>query len=378
MIYEKTNYKLGENIYKSIEIITNSTKETISISTNLLSQLSNLFDSIEDDITSEIISEAGKLNDFISTVTTFTKNELQEIKIKTKIAIEKAEKRKRKILKLKEENNKLNEKIEEDKIEKEQLILNIDNISKQLSDLYQENNMLKQKSNLEIINSKNEKIQKEKYLNQINNMQKDLDILKEKNKNIQNNMNKFQRMSVILKEKNKKLNSELGAQTIQFINKIKEHNDQKNLINSLRLQNVELSNKIKYYETQIEVLQLKCKNLEEKNSDLISKNFYSKISEKNINSSNKKILRKSSKKISQIRKNKKIEITESDDDKDNEENLRYKTFSNLNDLLGNVSDKSIRKNSSNKSQINKIDLKYSFDLDYFFEIKLNLYENFFI
>ena len=98
------------------------------------------------------------------------------------------------------------------------------------------------------------------------------------------------RMIVILKEKNKKLNSELGAQTIQFINKIKEHNDQKNLINSLRLQNVELSNKIKYYETQIEVLQVKCKNLEEKNSDLISKNFYSKISEKNINSSNKKIL----------------------------------------------------------------------------------------
>ena len=377
MIYEKTNYKLGENIYKSIEEITNSSKETISISTNLLSQLSNLFDSIEDDITSEIISEAGKINDFISTVSTFTKNELQEIKIKNKIAIEKAEKRKGKILKLKEENKKLNEKIEEDRIEKEQLILNIDNISKQLSDLYQENNMLKQKSNLEIINSKNEKIQKEKYLNQINNMQNDLDILKEKNKNFQNNMNKFQRMSVILKEKNKKLNSELGAQTIQFINKIKEHNDQKNLINSLRVQNDELSKKIKYYETQIEVWQIKCKNLEDKNNDLISKTFYSKISEKNINTSNKKILRKSSKKISQIRKNKKIEFTESDDDKDNE-NLRYKTFSNLNDLLGNVSDKSMRKNSSNKSQINKIDIIYSFDLDYFFEIKLCIYENFFI
>jgi len=377
MIYEKTNYKLGENIYKSIEEITNSSKETISISTNLLSQLSNLFDSIEDDITSEIISEAGKINDFISTVSTFTKNELQEIKIKNKIAIEKAEKRKGKILKLKEENKKLNEKIEEDRIEKEQLILNIDNISKQLSDLYQENNMLKYKSNLEILNCKNEKIQKEKYLNQLNNMQNDLDLLKEKNKNFQNNMNKFQRMSVILKEKNKKLNSELGAQTIQFINKIKEHNDQKNLINSLRVQNDELSKKIKYYETQIEVWQIKCKNLEDKNNDLISKTFYSKISEKNINTSNKKILRKSSKKISQIRKNKKIEFTESDDDKDNE-NLRYKTFSNLNDLLGNVSDKSMRKNSSNKSQINKIDIIYSFDLDYFFEIKLCIYENFFI
>ena len=377
MIYEKTNYKLGENIYKSIEEITNSSKETISISTNLLSQLSNLFDSIEDDITSEIISEAGKINDFISTVSTFTKNELQEIKIKNKIAIEKAEKRKGKILKLKEENKKLNEKIEEDRIEKEQLILNIDNISKQLSDLYQENNMLKHKSNLEIMNCKNEKIQKEKYLNQLNNMQNDLELLKEKNKNFQNNMNKFQRMSVILKEKNKKLNSELGAQTIQFINKIKELNDQKNLINSLRVQNDELSKKIKYYETQIEVWQIKCKNLEDKNNDLISKTFYSKISEKNINTSNKKILRKSSKKISQIRKNKKIEFTESDDDKDNE-NLRYKTFSNLNDLLGNVSDKSMRKNSSNKSQINKIDIIYSFDLDYFFEIKLCIYENFFI
>jgi len=377
MIYEKTNYKLEENIYKSIETITNSSKETINISTNLLSQLSNLFESIEDDITSEIITEAGKINDFISTVSTFTKNELQEIKIKTKIAIEKAEKRKRKILKLKEENKKLNEKIEEDRIEKEQLILNIDNISKQLSDLYQENNMLKHKSNLEIINCKNEKIQKEKYLNQLNNMQNDLDLLKEKNKNIQNNMNKFQRMSVILKEKNKKLNSELGAQTIQFINKIKEHNDQKNLINSLRVQNDELSKKIKYYETQIEVWQIKCKNLEDKNNDLISKTFYSKISEKNINTSNKTILRKSSKKISQIRKNKKIEFTESDDDKDNE-NLRYKTFSNLNDLLGNVSDKSMRKNSSNKSQINKIDIIYSFDFDYFFEIKLSIYENFFI
>jgi hypothetical protein len=227
------------------------------------------------------------------------------------------------------------------------------------------------------MNCKNEKIQKEKYLNQLNNMQNDLDLLKEKNKNFQNNMNKFQRMSVILKEKNKKLNSELGAQTIQFINKIKEHNDQKNLINSLRVQNDELSKKIKYYETQIEVWQIKCKNLEDKNNDLISKTFYSKISEKNINTSNKKILRKSSKKISQIRKNKKIEFTESDDDKDNE-NLRYKTFSNLNDLLGNVSDKSMRKNSSNKSQINKIDIIYSFDLDYFFEIKLCIYENFFI
>ena len=116
-------------------------------------------------------------------------------------------------------------------MEKEQLILNIDNISKQLNEIYQENNMMKQKSHLERINSNNDKILKEKYLNQMNNMQNDLDILKESNKIFENNMNKFKRMNIILQEKNKKLNNELEVQSIQFINKIKEHKDQKNLIN---------------------------------------------------------------------------------------------------------------------------------------------------
>ena len=260
-------------------------------------------------------------------------------------------------------------------MEKEQLILNIDNISKQLNEIYQENNMMKQKSHLERINSNNDKILKEKYLNQMNNMQNDLDILKESNKIFENNMNKFKRMSIILQEKNKKLNNELELQSIQFINKIKEHKDQKNLINSLRLQNDELSKKVKYYQTQMEEWQIKYKNLEEINNNLISKNAYSKILESNHYYNERKFIRKSSKKVSQIRKNKKINFSDDDDD---DENLRYKTFSNLNDLLGNESDKSVRKNIGIITQVNIIDKNYIFDLDYFFEINLSIYENFFI
>ena len=374
---EESNYILGENIYKLIEKITNYSNETITISTNLLSHISSLFDSIEDDLTSEIIIEAEKINDFITKILSFTKNELQEITIKSRIAIEKAEKRRLKIYELKEENNKLKEKIKDDEYEKEQLITNIDNISNQLDELYQENNRMKEESNLKIININNDKILKEQYLNQINNMQNDLDNLKEKNKNIEKNMNKFHRMSIILEEKNQKLNNELGAQTLQFINKIKEHDNQKNIINSLRLQNNELCKKIKFYQNQVDVWQIKCKTLEEKmNHNYTYQNFYKKIPESNINKNNENNCRKSGKKIIQLR-NKKIEHSESDED-DSEKNLKFKTFCNLNDLLENESDLSIRKNSCKKSESFYINKIYNFELDYFFEINLSIYENFFL
>ena len=130
MHYAKPNYKLGENIYKLIDDITQASTTTIEISSNLLFQLSNLFESIEDETTHEIITQMGEINDFISRIFTFSKNELQEIKIKSKICNEKAEKRKQKIMKLKDDNKKLNEKIKELEIDKKQLIINIDDIKK--------------------------------------------------------------------------------------------------------------------------------------------------------------------------------------------------------------------------------------------------------
>ena len=118
MFKEKLDYIIEENIYKKIDTLTNSSNDIIGTSTNLITNISVLFESIEDEITSEIISDAGKINDFISSISSFTKNELQEIKIKSKIAIEKAEKRKNKINIIKEENNKLKEKLKEAEIEK--------------------------------------------------------------------------------------------------------------------------------------------------------------------------------------------------------------------------------------------------------------------
>ena len=375
---EKMNYIIGENVYKTIENLTNYSKEIIGSSTNLISELSSLFESIEDDITSEILSDAGKINDFISSISLFMKNELQEIKIKSKLAIEKAEKRKEKINKLKEENKNLKEKIKEAENEKKNLILNIDSISSQLSEIYMENQMREKTINMEQIDKRNEKIIKEKYIKEINDMQKDIDNLKEKNKIFENNATKFKRKSIILEEKNKKLKDELGAQTRQYLNKTKEHVELKKIIDSLRLQNDNLSKRVKYSHNQFEKLQEKYQNLEEKidKEDYTKKIFENNFKKIDINS------RKNGKKINQIR-DKEI----SDSDNENENDPRYKTFSNfvnLGDLLGNESD------TSNQIESNKISeniytkkkkkdnfKKYSFDLDYIFEIKCNTYENFF-
>ena len=375
MYKTKTSYSIEENVYKKIDILTNSSKEIIGTSTNLISQLSTLFESIEDDITTGILSDAGKINDFISLISSFTKNELQEIKLKSKIIIEKAEKRKLKIIKLKEENKKLEEKLKEAEIEKQQLILNIDSISSQLSDLYMENQTRERNLTYEKMNKKNEKIIKEKYIKEINNMQKDIDILKEKNKTFENNATKFRRKSLILEEKNKKLNDELGAQTVQFLKKMKEQNELRNTINSLRLQNDNLSKKVKNSISQVEKWQIKYKDLEEKieKGNNVKKNLENNFIKIDNNNN-----RKSGKKLIQLREKQKL-------DSDSENDLRYKTFSNLNDLLAEESDISIKKDSSNKKNeivYNKKRKKgnfrrYSFDLDYIFEINLNTYENFF-
>ena len=370
----KTNYIIEENVYKSIDNLTNSSKDIIITSTNFLSQLTSLLESIEEDEILEILSDAGKINDFISLTSTFTKNELQELKVKSKIAIEKAEKRKNKIIILKEENTKLKEKIKEAETEKQQLILNIDSISSQLSDIYLENQKRERSLSQEQIYKKNEILLKEKYIKEINDMQKDIDILKEKNKTFENTATKFRRKSLILEEKNKKLSDELGAQTMQFLRKMREQNDLKNMINSLKLKNDDLSKKLKNYEK----LKIKYKNLEAKtekeNENIVKKNINSNNFIKLDNTS-----RKSGKKMIQLR-----DRNISDSDNDNENDLRYKTFSNLNDLLAEESDAS--KNLESSKKIDKIYNKkkakgnfrrYSFDLDYIFEINLNTYENFF-
>ena len=375
---EKISYIIGDNVYTIIEKLTDSSKEIINSSTNLITQLSSLFESMEDDIILEILSDAAKINDFISCISGFAKNELQEIKIKSKIAIEKAEKRKGKILKMKEENKKLKEKIKEAEIEKQKLILNIDSISSQLSEIYMENQIRERDFNIEKMNKKNEKIIKEKYVKEINDMQKNIDILKEKNKTSETNATKFKRKSTILEEKNKRLTDELGAQTMQFLKKVKEQNDLRNTINSLKLQNNDLFQKLKKSHTQIESLQNVCKNLREK----IEKNEVLKENVQNnfVRNENKDL--KSGKNIIQLKEKNISNISDSDNDFEND--VRYKTFSNLNDLLAEESDFSCKKENSKKfektngKKKKKNNFKrYSFDLDYIFEINLNTYENFF-
>ena len=385
---EKLTYIMNDNIYKSIDNITASSKEIITTSTNLISELSTLFESIEDDVTLEILSDAAKLNDYVSLFLNFSKNELQEIKEKSKLAIEKAEKRKNKLVKLKEENNELKEKIKEAEVEKKQLILNIDNISSQLFTMYQENLNIEKKNNLELINKKNEKIIKEKYLKQINNMQKDIDVLKAQNKVNEENFIKFKRKSVLLEEKNKKLNDELGSQTMHYIKKMKDQNELKIVVNSLRLKNDELSKKIKFYNSQVEKWKIKCQKLEEQLDEKLEKLEHIENNNMNNNTIKKKLdfnqtnnnfNKPSEKKIFQLQKENDKENSDSDDMAND---FRYKTFSNLNDLLGDDSDYSNNKKENNKiiyskKKIQKNFKKFSFDLDDIFQINLNTYDNFF-
>ena len=375
---EKISYIIGDNVYTIIEKLTDSSKEIINSSTNLITQLSSLFESMEDDIILEILSDAAKINDFISYISGFAKNELQEIKIKSKIAIQKAEKRKGKILKMKEENKKLKEKIKEAEIEKQKLILNIDSISSQLSEIYMENQIRERDFNIEKMNKKNEKIIKEKYVKEINDMQKNIDILKEKNKTSETNATKFKRKSLILEEKNKRLTDELGAQTMQFLKKVKEQNDLRNTINSLKLQNNDLFQKLKNSHMQIESLQNVCKNLREKieKNEVLKENIQNNF----VRNENKDL--KSGKNIIQLKEKNISNISDSDNDFEND--VRYKTFSNLNDLLAEESDFSCKKENSKKFEKTNGKKKkknyfkrYSFDLDYIFEINLNTYENFF-
>lgn len=393
----KKNYQINEVVFNSIDKLTGSSKEISETSVNLMSQLTNLFESIEDETCEEILSDVGKINDFISYVVNISKNELQEIKTKSKLAIEKADKRKDKILSLKEEIESLQEEIGNVEEEKQQLILKVDTMSTELVDIYQENQRNETRAELESISKKNEKIIKDKYIQQLDDMQKDMDLLKKKNESYEEGMVKIRRKSIVLEQHNKKLQDELGSKSFQFLMKIQQENELQNKIKSLTEQNEDLYKKIKSYQSQIDNWKEKYKALEAKRSQESQKKKMINI-KRFDESAKKKLSRKKDKKVDIRRHNQIEEKNDSDIDY-----MRYNTYSNLNDLLGSEKEleedslkeekkeekfkkvnyqniKTLRKKNdkltTNKEKINSY-REVSFDLDYFFETKINIYENFF-
>ena len=393
----KKNYQINEVVFNSIDKLTGSSKEISETSVNLMSQLTNLFESIEDETCEEILSDVGKINDFISYVINISKNELQEIKTKSKLAIEKADKRKDKILSLKEEIESLQEEIGNVEEEKQQLILKVDTMSTELVDIYQENQRNETRAELESISKKNEKIIKDKYIQQLDDMQKDMDLLKKKNESYEEGMVKIRRKSIVLEQHNKKLQDELGSKSFQFLMKIQQENELQNKIKSLTEQNEDLYKKIKSYQSQIDNWKEKYKALEAKRSQESQKKKMINI-KRFDESAKKKLSRKKDKKVDIRRHNQIEEKNDSDIDY-----MRYNTYSNLNDLLGSEKEleedslkeekkeekfkkvnyqniKTLRKKNdkltTNKEEINSY-REVSFDLDYFFETKINIYENFF-
>ena len=394
---EKKSYIINERIYNSIDKLTDESQEMSEISMNLMTQLKNLLESIEDETCEEILSDIVKLNDFISYVVNISKNELQEIKEKSQLAIEKANKRKQKILNLREENASLEEEVKNIESEKQKLILNIDSITTELSEMYQENQRIETKTQIEIENKKKENLLKEKYMKQIDDMQRDMDNLRSKNEKYEQGMINIRRKSMILEQHNKTLTNQLGNKSFQFLMKVQQENELQNKINTLNQQNEDLYKKIKFYQTQVEKWKEKYKILEAKKRQespkkkMINIKRYEESPRKKM--SKKREPKNSSKNISNSKNNQDEEKNESD-----YENLRYNTYSNLNDLLGSEqssessSSKSdeekesgdennlnVMKNNKlmNKKKVKTNFKKYSFDLDSFIEIKFNLYENFF-
>jgi hypothetical protein len=394
---EKKSYIINERIYNSIDKLTDDSQEMSEISMNLMTQLKNLLESIEDETCEEILSDIVKLNDFISYVVNISKNELQEIKEKSQLAIEKANKRKQKILNLKEEKASLEEEVKNVESEKQKLILNIDSITTELSEMYQENQRIETKTQIELENKKKENLLKEKYIKQIDEMQKDMENLKSKNEKYEQGMINIRRKSMILEQHNKTLTDQLGSKSFQFLMKVQEENELQNKINTLNQQNEDLYKKIKFYQTQVEKWKEKYKILEEKKSQESPKKKMFNI--KRYEESPRKRLskKKDLKNNSRNKSNRKNNQDEEKNDSDNEY-LRFNTYSNLNDLLGSEqseesssskSDEEKENGEENNKIVKKNDKlmgrkkiktnfrKYSFDLDSFIEIKFNLYENFF-
>ena len=391
---EKKSYLIDERIYNSIDKLTDESQEMSEISMNLMTQLKSLLESIEDETCEEILSDIVKLNDFISYVVNISKNELQEIKEKSQLAIEKANKRKDKILNLREENASLEEEIKNVESEKQKLILNIDSITTELSEMYQENQRIETKTQIELENKKKENLLKEKYIKQIDDMQRDMEKLKSKNESYEQGMINIRRKSMILEQHNKTLTDQLGSKSFQFLMKVQQENELQNKIDTLNQQNEDLYKKIKFYQIQVEKWKEKYKNLETKKSQESPKKKMINI--KRYEESPRKKMSKKREPKNNNSNNKNNQDEEKNDS--DYEYLRYNTYSNLNDLLGSEqssesssskSDEEKEKGDDNNKEEKKNDIlmnrkkiktnfkKYSFDLDSFIETKFNLYENFF-
>ena len=391
---EKKSYLIDERIYNSIDKLTDESQEMSEISMNLMTQLKSLLESIEDETCEEILSDIVKLNDFISYVVNISKNELQEIKEKSQLAIEKANKRKDKILNLREENASLEEEIKNVESEKQKLILNIDSITTELSEMYQENQRIETKTQIELENKKKENLLKEKYIKQIDDMQRDMEKLKSKNESYEQGMINIRRKSMILEQHNKTLTDQLGSKSFQFLMKVQQENELQNKIDTLNQQNEDLYKKIKFYQIQVEKWKEKYKNLETKKSQESPKKKMINI--KRYEESPRKKMSKKREPKNNNSNNKNNQDEEKNDS--DYEYLRYNTYSNLNDLLGSKqssesssskSDEEKEKGDDNNKEEKKNDIlmnrkkiktnfkKYSFDLDSFIETKFNLYENFF-
>ena len=133
---------LNEDIYDSLDIITENSNRYKELSENLKDRLSGLTDSIE------ILSGIDEINKFLIKLNSFSKNELKKMKKYGKILIAKHKKHKDKIRKLKSEKNRLEEDLSlaNERIDKK--LLKIDELTDDINTFLQHKNFLELKVSL--------------------------------------------------------------------------------------------------------------------------------------------------------------------------------------------------------------------------------------
>ena len=267
---EKNKDFLDENVYNYIDGLSESSERYKNLSGNIKDRLSELFESIEDEDCTQILTDIKELHEYLITLNSLSTNELIIIKNNGKKLIEKYNKHKDKINSLKIRNTELEEELSTINEQKEKILTKNDELNDEYYKLYQEKNNLE----LEINIKQTKEAEKQKKNNVFLNDQ--INLLNENNELLNKQIMKYKEEINDLSNKNEeifKINKEMKEEIIckdQILKMSTEKycklNDEKDKVLSMNrgLQKTieELDNQCKNYQILVKQLMEKINKYE--------------------------------------------------------------------------------------------------------------------
>lgn len=286
--HKNSDNSINYYVYDYIDKLKESSTEHQDLSESLLDKLKKLFESIDDEVTDEILDEAERINQFLNYVTSLSNNEFQEIKNSSSNAIEKANKRKEKIEDLQQEIYLLKEDLSSAEKEKERIIKRFDSMTDEIVKVYEENKNLQRKISIDMeekIKENNINNENKLYLKEIENLKNGNEILKRKIFFYEDEFGKTKKENENLVGVNQKLSKENKNLNNLLMSKIKNEADLKkdnqklqDRVDVLVQENEQFIIEVEQAKMERDDYQEKCNELDEKINNLqkIYKNFDSK------------------------------------------------------------------------------------------------------